>query len=88
MKPNESQRYLSTPHVAARLGINPAKVRLFIESGELEAIDISVHQGAGRPRWRVKREALEAFEKARSSSMTSKPVTKGRRRSATPSYYD
>ncbi len=58
--------WLTPPQVARARGVKPAKVLAWIASGELEAVN---HAGraAGRPRWRISAEALQAFDRARSN---------------------
>lgn len=54
------------PQVAAILGVNTAKVRTWIQTGELCGINVAVRRG-GRPRWRITSAGLESFVQARSS---------------------
>lgn len=62
-----------TPPAYARLrGIDPDKVRAWIASGELRALNVATRRG-GKPRFVIPREAVEAFEAARSTTPTPKP---------------
>ena len=58
--------FSSPPALAKLLGIEPPKVRAWIVSGELTAIDVAQRRG-GRPRYRIAREAVEAFLRRRST---------------------
>ncbi len=50
------------PKLAKHWGVNPDKVRGFIERGELRAFDVSENAGSGKPRWRVPADAVVEFE--------------------------
>ena len=72
--------YLSPPQVAKLLGVKPAKVLAWIKRGELRAHNVADSR-SGRPRWRVSREALDAFLAARScrpSDQVARPRRKRR----------
>lgn len=56
----------SPPAVAKKYGIKVDKVHAWIASGELEAVNVAERPN-GRPRWRISPEALQAFERRRSS---------------------
>jgi len=58
---------LTPPQVARRLGVAADKVRAWIRSGELPAMDVSLRHGLGRPRWRVTESDLDAFIRRRSA---------------------
>ncbi|MEX0655874.1 MAG: helix-turn-helix domain-containing protein [Phycisphaeraceae bacterium] len=73
-------RYYTPPTLAKLFGINVSKVLAWIAAGELEAVDVSNRPGVGRPRWRISAEAIERFERRRSSFTTNKPTTTPRRR--------
>lgn len=70
-------RFLTPPQIAARYGIKPEKVLRWIANGELVAVNIA-ERSTGRPRWRVSEEALQAFERRRSSRPEPKPTRKSR----------
>ena len=71
------EKPLTPPTVARALGIHPDKVRGFIESGELEAINLAVNR-CGRPRYRITPAALEAFLERR--KVVPRPLAIRRRR--------
>ena len=70
--------WLSPPAVARELAIRESKVSGWIHSGELTAVNVAEHSG-GRPRWRIRREDLEAFLLRRQSAGPA-PTVKRRRR--------
>ena len=53
------------PELAELWGVSPDKVRAWIHSGELQAVNQAAKQG-GRPRYRISRKAIEKFEARRS----------------------
>jgi excisionase family DNA binding protein len=63
---SQRQDFLTPPEVANRLGVEPAKVISWIKRGELVAVDL-VERTGGRPRYRIRREALEQFLERRST---------------------
>lgn len=68
---------ITPPELAARWGIDPAKVLTWIRSGELRAIDASTRQG-GRPRFLIDEKDIELFELRR--AVGGPPVKMPRRR--------
>ena len=60
-------RYLTPPEVAERLRIKVATVREWIVKGQLKALNVSA---AGRPKYRIRPNDLEAFEQ---SKLVAKP---------------
>jgi excisionase family DNA binding protein len=76
--------YLTPPEVARRFGIKPDKVLTWIATGGLVAINAAERPG-GRPRWRISQEALEAFERRRSSRANHQAVSPAKR-SQLPKY--
>ena len=52
--------FFSPPEVARLLRVDASAVRTWIVSGELVASNLA-SRGTTRPRWRISREALEAF---------------------------
>lgn len=54
----------TAPQLAERWGVDPHKVVTFIRNGELRAFNIAT-VATGRPRFRISREAVLAFEEAR-----------------------
>jgi len=71
---------LTCPEVSKKLRIGPDKVRQLIISGELRAKNVA-SRSASRPRYRITREDLAAFERARAVV----PATQQRARRATAS---
>lgn len=73
--------WLSPYQLARERGVRVGKVRAWIASGELLAIDHSATRN-GRPRWRINRQALEEFDRARSNRVNVKPKQppRGKRR--------
>lgn len=66
---------------AERYGIAEKKVRRFIETGELNAVNIASRLGGKKPRWRIPAESLAEFEQRRSSTSIVTPKPARRRRS-------
>lgn len=66
-----SRAWHSPAEIARDRGVRLSKVRAWIASGELEAVNVAEKTGPGfRPRWRVSADALAAFDRARSSKPT------------------
>jgi hypothetical protein len=74
-----TDRWLTPPEIARKLGVDPSKIVGFIRRGELVAANLAEHRG-GRPRYRVSPEALQQFLVGRQATPAPKPV---RRRRAT-----
>lgn len=74
-------RALTPQQVADQYAVSADRVRAWISSGELRAVDVSQRRG-GRPRWRITPDALAAFEAARSTSPTPKQTRRRRHRDA------
>jgi excisionase family DNA binding protein len=66
MLPSHKDFY-KPPEVAKLLSTDNLKIIRWINSGELQAVDVSLHRSK-RPRWRISRIDLEAFLSSRSSS--------------------
>ncbi len=66
---------LTPPEVAQQIGIDAEKVRTWIATGELRAVNIA-ERVSGRPRWRIRPDDLEAFLESR----TAAPAAPARRR--------
>ena len=66
-------RYLTTAQAAEMLAVAQDKIGDFIHSGQLPAVDVSVHRG-GRARWRIALADLEAFIALRRTLPPSKPT--------------
>jgi excisionase family DNA binding protein len=75
-----TQRMLTPPAVAERLGIDAHKVVAWIAAGQLMAVNVS--DGAKRPRWRITAAALEQFLLKRQSKPAATPPIKRRRQPA------
>lgn len=52
---------LTPPEVAKRLKVNPNKVRYWIISGELKAVNLVLNRNLRRPQYRIAEADLEAF---------------------------
>jgi len=70
--------YTTPPTVAKSLGVNVCKILVWIRSGELRAIDVSLRRGV-KPRWRIAQTDLDTFLAGRTASPPPK-VTRRRRR--------
>lgn len=68
--------------VAERYGVKACKVLAWINAGELTAINTATRRG-GKPRWKIRPEALAAFEASR-SSRPAPAIPKRRKRTAEP----
>lgn len=75
---------LTVSEVAARYSVGPATVASWVRSGELKAVDVSRSPGGRKPRWRIMREALAAFEVARGAPCPA--AFRQRRKQATPGH--
>lgn len=64
-----------------RYSVTCNTILAWIRSGELRAVNVGRRIGAGKPRWRITQEALEAFELLRTPS-PALPRTRRRKRSA------
>ena len=68
---------LTPAKVAERWGIPTDKVRAYIASGQLRAVDFALRPNGKRPRWRIPLDAIAEFEQRRSSKP---PIPKPQRR--------
>ena len=75
----EQRRKLSVPQVAGRFGVSEDKVRRWIASGELKAMNGATKPN-GRPRYLIDQDDLLAFERARSALAVPPARTLRRRR--------
>lgn len=73
--------YMTPPEVAASRGVSVKKVLLWIETGELVAVNLATSR-QGRPRWKISKDALQRFESAR-QSLPAVPIAPRRKKSAT-----
>jgi hypothetical protein len=71
--------------LAARLRVSPDKIRGWITSGQLAALNTR-SVVCGRPRWVVTPDALAAFEQRRASGAPTKPTRRRRRQDAVDYY--
>ena len=78
--------FSTPPQVAKLLKVSADKIRAFIKTEELVAVDVSQHRGQ-RPRYRISRDALHAFLARRSSSPPPKPRRRCRRSENVREYY-
>jgi excisionase family DNA binding protein len=63
--------FLTVKAVAELLSVDPGKVCDWIAHGYLDAVNVAEISGGIKPRWRISREALDAFLASRQST---KPV--------------
>ena len=78
----EAENMMTVKDVAERFGVKEHAVLLWINSGELKAIDVRRHMTTGeRPRWRISEAALQAFEELRTKPLPPER-TERRKRSA------
>jgi len=56
----------SVHDIASRFDVTEHTVLSWINSGELRAVNVGRRAGMKKPRWRITRAALEAFERLRS----------------------
>jgi hypothetical protein len=64
---NMDQETYSAEAVGKRLGVGAAKVRGWIETGQLQAINVAARPNGIRPRYRIPKTALDEFEARRST---------------------
>jgi hypothetical protein len=81
----EAAAGLTVADVAKRYRVSPDKVRAWIKSGFLAAIDTS-NTRCGRPRFVITPESLAEFERSRTVSPPP-PKPKRRKRTANVDYY-
>jgi excisionase family DNA binding protein len=72
------QRGLTTADASKLLRVSEDKIRLWIKSGELSAINTASHR-CRRPRFVILPEALQRFAEARSASPPPKPARRKKR---------
>lgn len=68
----------SPAEIAERWGCKVDKVLSLIGARELVAMNLATSRTAGKPRWRISPEALEDFERGRSTQPKPKSVTRRR----------
>lgn len=69
-------RFFTTSEAAEILATNEDKVRSWIHSGELCAVDVAAKPGGKKPRWRIPETALSRFLIGRQRHPKAKPVDK------------
>ena len=74
-----TERALTPPQVAEQYGVSPDKIRGWIVSGQLRAIDVSTRPGVGRPRWRIHPTDLIVFENSRAARPPAKTARRRRK---------
>lgn len=82
-----SQEFITPDEYANRLGVSGRKVRGWIDSNQLQAVNVS--DGGKLPKWRISEAAIEAFERARSNNATRHQPAKRRQgiKATAPSRY-
>jgi excisionase family DNA binding protein len=61
---------VTVKEVAARLRVRQEAVLHWIKSGQLAAMNVTLEPKARRKEWRIRADALEAFEKSRQAPTT------------------
>jgi len=79
-------RGLTVHDVAQRYRVSPDKVRTWIRSGELAAINTASSR-CGKPRYVITPEALADFERGHQAATPPKPTPRRRRRTGQVDYY-
>lgn len=74
-----TEQSLTPPEVAKRYRVSSDKVRGWIVSGQLRAVDVSAEPGTGKPRWRIHPCDLVAFENVRTAQPPAKPTRRRRK---------
>ena len=75
-----TDRALCVKEVCEHYGVGEGTVLGWIRSGQLRALNVGRRLGARKPRWKITREAVEAFELLRTHSPP--PPTTRRRKSS------
>jgi hypothetical protein len=78
--------FFTTRQAAKILLVDIGKVGDFIASGDLLAVNVAKNSGGIRPRWRISREALDAFLAARQTHQPT-PAPRRRRQKEVANYY-
>lgn len=74
---SQTKLWHTPPEIAAQLGVEPEKVRDWIERGELIAVNIAART-TGRPRWRISTEEFQHFLVRRRSGPKMTPIRRRR----------
>jgi|GEM_PF-1727717 DNA binding domain, excisionase family len=72
-------RYTTVAEAAETLAVTPDKITDLIHTGQLAAVDVSLHRG-GKARWRIALTDLEAFL-ARRRTQSKPPAPRRKRKS-------
>ena len=78
--------FLTTRQCAEMLSVDVGKIGDWIAAGDLLAVNVATVSGGIRPRWRISRQALDAFLAAR-QTRTATPAPRRKRQEASSSYY-
>jgi hypothetical protein len=84
--PNERKSRITAPELARKWGVAPEKIRFWILTGELKAIDASTKLG-GRPRYLIDLADIEAFERKRAIVKQTEPKAKRKAAAPTKRYF-
>ena len=81
-------QFLTTADAAEMLAVTADKITDLIHTGQLAAVDVSLHRG-GKARWRIDAADLERFLASRRAGPTAPPTPRRRKRSRsyTPKYF-
>lgn len=80
----QTDRAITPPAYAARLGIHVARVLAWIRAGELAAIDVGDRT---RPRWRILPDAIAQFERRRAAKPPAPPAPRRKKDPAITEYF-
>ena len=80
--PPDAPHYLTPPELAKLWRVSPEKVIAMIRGGQLAAVNLA-SRGSRRPRYRISRDAIRAFEQGQAPIPKATP---GPRRQSKPSY--
>ncbi|MCL4205750.1 MAG: helix-turn-helix domain-containing protein [Pirellulaceae bacterium] len=80
----EIPAYLTAQETARLLRVRQAKVIRWLRSGELAGADLSERPGRGRARWRISKEAIEQFLRARQPAPPAKRAARRRTKQERP----
>jgi excisionase family DNA binding protein len=80
---NGDKKMLSAPAAARELGTSPRKIRAWIDSGQLPAVNLALDPN-GRPRYAIARADLDEFLRARRVVPRAGPPTTRKLRRRTP----
>lgn len=81
-----STAFHTVAQAAELLQVRVRQIQGLIRTGELRAVDVSLHSG-GKPRWRISDAELQAFQVRRSNKPVPVPSRRKRRRSTNITEY-